>query len=181
MQVVPVHINRSVIPSTPQKCWYAVYTRHHHEKKTFELLQKRKIEAYLPLQTTLKQWGDRKKKVSEPFFSCYLFVHITQREYYTVLSLPGTLHYIAFEGKATAIPDKQIQLIKNLLEQDIEIEELSETFQKGARVEIKAGPLTGIEGELLENAGKKRVIIRIEEINKAILVNVPLDFLRLVD
>jgi transcription antitermination factor NusG len=171
-------ISENIIPK--HLTWYAVYTRPRHEKKIHAKLRQENIEAYLPLQTTIRQWSDRKKKVTEPLFSCYIFVFISSRDYYRVLNCNGVVRYVTFGGKAVAIPEKQIQLIRMLLEQDIEMEESPEPLLKGAHVEIKAGPLTGVTGELLEYAGKKRVIIRIEEINKALLVNVPLHFLRLI-
>ena len=170
-----------IFPERPaqKQHWYAVYTRPRHEKKVYEQLIQSKIETFLPLQITIRQWSDRKKKVTEPLFRCYIFVYIFVRDYYNVLNLHGVVRYVTFEGKAVAIPEKQIQLIRNLLDQDLEANELTESLIKGTRVEIKAGPLTGISGELVEHAGKKRVIIRIEEINKTLLVNVPLRFLKL--
>lgn len=167
-------------PLPKQLTWYAVYTRPRHEKKIFARLKKENIEAFLPLQTTIRQWSDRKKKVSEPLFSCYVFVYISSKDYYKILNVDGVVRYITFNGKAVSIPEKQIRLIRMLLEQEIEIEETKELLPKGAKVEIRIGPLIGLTGELLENAGKKRVIIRIEEINKALLVNVPLNFLKLI-
>lgn len=163
-----------------QLAWYAVYTRPRHEKKIYARLKQEKIEVFLPLQTTIRQWSDRKKKVSEPLFSCYIFVYISSKDYYKILNVDGVVRYITFNGKAVSIPEKQIRFIRMLLEQEIEIEETKEPMPKGARVEIMIGPLTGLTGELLEDAGKKRVIIRIEEINKALLVNVPLNFLKLI-
>jgi|WetSurSiteA1Bulk_404760.scaffolds.fasta_scaffold00720_6 transcriptional antiterminator RfaH len=161
--------------------WYALYTRPRHEKKIYAKLKQENIEAFLPLQTTIRQWSDRKKKVSEPLFSCYVFVFISTKDYYRILNLNGVVRFVTFEGKAVAIPEKQIKIIRMLLEQDIEIEDTKEPIAKGSRVEIKIGPLSGISGELLESAGKRRVIIRIEEINKTLLVNVPLNYLRLID
>jgi len=161
-------------------CWYAIYTRPHHEKEVYRRMQEQKIQAYLPLLTTFKQWSDRKKKVRIPLFSCYLFVHISTRDYYRVLNIPGVVRYVTFEGKATAIPEKQIQVVKNLLEQDIPVEDVQDVLYNGAKVEIIAGPLTGISGELVDFSGKKRVIIRLEEIRKSMVISVPLHLLKLV-
>jgi transcription antitermination factor NusG len=161
--------------------WYAIYTKPRHEKKIYARLLQEHVEAYLPLQTTIRQWSDRKKKVSEPLFRCYVFVYISNKDYFRVLCFNGVVRYVTFEGKAVTIPAKQIQLIRNLLDQDMIIEESSDPIPMGAKVEIIAGPLTGVTGELLENAGKRRVIIRIEEINKALLVNVPLSYLKIKD
>ncbi len=164
--------------TTPSSYWYAIYTKPHHEKKITEQLSREHIEAYLPLRTTLKQWSDRKKKVSEPLFSCYVFVRIKPNEYFKVLNVPGVVRYITFEGKAVPIPDSQILLIKNLLACELEIPEYSISVRSGDLVEIIAGPLMGIQGEMIEFSGKKRIIIRIKEIDKSILVNIPLRFLK---
>ena len=160
---------------------YAVYTKPHHERKAYNLLDQEKTDGNLPMQTTLKQWNDRKKKVNEPLFRCYLFIIITQKEYYKVLNIPGVVRFITYGGKTVTLPGQQSQLIKNLSEQDIETIELSETIPAGARVEIKTGLLTSVTGELIEYAGKKLVIIRIGEICKLIMVNVRLNFLTLAD
>ncbi len=187
MQTVSNHITKSGNNAVnlhnhlllQQKKWYAIYTRPRYEKRVFEQLQKGGIDCYLPLQTTIRQWSDRKKKVSEPLFSCYLFVNITLKDYYRVLNTNGVVRYITFEGKAAPIPENQIRLIQNLLAMDYDISETMEFLPAGAKVEIKAGPLVGIIGELVEYAGRKRVIIRIDEICKSIWVNVPLQFLAL--
>jgi len=180
MQPVISYNTQTIKRSTFIPNWYAVYTRHCHEKKVFEQLQQMEIEAYLPLQTTIRQWKDRKKKVSVPLFSCYIFVNITKKKYYNVLNIPGVVRFVTFEGKAVAIPEKQIRMVKNLLEQDIEVEEVQDILYNGAKVEIMAGPLTGISGELIYFAGKKRVIIRLDEIRKSMVASVPMHLLRLV-
>ncbi len=158
--------------------WYAIYTRPQHEKKIYTQLREQKINAYLPLQTTIRQWSDRKKKVDLPLFSCYLFVHITLNEYYKVLNIPGVIRFITFEGKAVKIPERQIQVIKDVLSHHEVISEITEPIYIGSKIRVCKGPLTGIKGELIEFAGKKRVIIRIEEIGKYLMVNIPLQYLK---
>jgi transcriptional antiterminator RfaH len=180
MQQVISYNTKTIKKTTFIPNWYAVYTKYYHEKKVLKQLQQMEIEAYLPLQTTIRQWKDRKKKLSLPLFSCYIFVNITERKYYNVLNIPGVVRFVTFEGKAVAIPDKQIRMVKNLLEQDIEVEEVQDILYNGAKVEIIAGPLTGISGELICFAGKKRVIIRVDEIGKSLVASVPMHLLRLV-
>lgn len=160
--------------------WYAVYTRSHHEKEVYRKLEEQGITAYLPLYTTIRQWSDRKKKVTIPLFSCYVFVYITVRDHYNVLNVPGVIRYVTFEGKAVPIPENQILMVKKLLENEIEIEEAGETLYSGAKVEIVSGPLMGIRGELIDFAGKKRVILRLDEIRKSVIISVPVNLLKLM-
>ena len=123
--------------------WYAAYTKPRNEKKALERLLAAGIETYLPIQRRLKQWSDRKKMVEEPLFRSYIFVRITQKDYYNVLNTYGVVRYVTFEGKAVPIPNNQIDLIKNLLEQNVEIEAVEESLEPGTRVEVKFGSLIG--------------------------------------
>jgi transcriptional antiterminator RfaH len=161
-----------------QTNWYVVYTMPHHEKKIYSQLFKEGIDAFLPLQTTLKQWHDRKRKVTEPLFRSYLFVHISMKDYFKVLNVPGVVRYICFEGKAVRVREAKIEALKNLIENSYELEVSPTHLQRGDKVEIMEGILKGFNGELVLVNNQKRVIIRIEEINKSLLVNIPINFLR---
>ncbi len=157
--------------------WYAAYTKPRNEKKALERLEATGIEAYLPLQRRLKQWSDRKKMVEEPLFRSYIFVRITQKDYYNVLNTFGVVRYITFEGKAVPIPDNQIDLIKNLLEQNVEFEAIEEVLKLGTRVEVKFGSLLGLIGELVEHKGKQKVVVRLEHISHSLLVTLPTQYI----
>jgi transcription elongation factor/antiterminator RfaH len=162
--------------SNDLKHWYAVYTRPRNEKKVYSRLVEKGIETFLPLQKKLKQWSDRKKMVDEPLFRSYIFVHIDQKQYYDVLNTMGVVRYITFEGKAVPIPDRQIDQIKQLLVQDIEIEAVEGQIEPGTRVEVRFGSLQGIDGEMVEHSGKKKVVIRIDHISHSLLVTLPTEY-----
>jgi transcriptional antiterminator RfaH len=156
--------------------WYAAYTKPRNEKKVYDRLIAAGIETYLPLQRLLKQWSDRKKMVEEPLFRSYIFVRITQKDYYNVLNTNGLVRYITFEGKAVPIPDNQINLIKQLLEENLEVESVDEFLEPGVTVEVKLGSLVGLTGELIEHKGKKKVIVRIDHISHSLLVTLPTQY-----
>ncbi len=93
--------------------WYAVYTKPRSEKKLAERLSDQGIEAYLPMRKTLKQWSDRKKMVSEPLISSYVFVNIFQKDYLEVLKkCPKRVRYMWFCGKPAVIPSNRDPVIE---------------------------------------------------------------------
>lgn len=159
-----------------EKKWYPVYTRARAEKKVEAWLNKHGIECYLPLRKVLKQWSDRKKWVSSPLFSSYVFVRIDMVEYQDVLNTPGVARFVWFEGKPVPVSEKQIHTVKLLLEGDIDIEALEEEFAPGDMVSIDYGSLKGLSGELIEYRGKKKILIRINEIGKNLVIEVPLAY-----
>jgi len=156
-----------------KKTWYAIYTRSRAEKQTHKLLLKAGIEAYLPMLKVMKQWSDRKKWVEEPLFRSYLFVCISEAEYFDVLNTPGSVRFITFEGKAVAIPLQQIEAMKQFVNTGQELPDVNLELPPGTIVEIIAGPMKGIRGELLEILGKKKVRIEIDGLGQAVYLELP--------
>jgi transcription antitermination factor NusG len=54
--------------------WYALYTKPRAEKLVHQRLIEVEIEAFLPLQKTIRIWSDRKKMIEKPLLSSYVFV-----------------------------------------------------------------------------------------------------------
>ena len=160
--------------------WYAAYTNSRAEKKVLAELQKQGIEAYLPLQKRLKQWSDRRKWVEEPLLSCYIFVKISMSDYYRVLNTRGLVRYITFEGKAVPIPENQIDILRKIVATEADLEVTAENLTPGSRVKVVSGPMHGLEGELVDFRGSRRVMVRIDHIGQQILISIPAGFLELM-
>jgi transcription antitermination factor NusG len=152
--------------------WYAVYTRSRSEKSLMELLKEKGIEAYVPLRKVIHQWSDRKRLVEEPLIRSYCFVKVSNKDYYEVLNTQGAVRYIWFSGKAASIPERQIDTLKAITGSNVEVECLPDTFQPGTKVMVNAGPLTGLVGELVNVANKKKVIIRIDQLKQVITLSI---------
>src|SRR5256885_6638245 len=54
--------------------WYAIYTRHQHEKTVARILTSKGFETLLPLYSVAHRWKDRTKLLSLPLFPCYVFL-----------------------------------------------------------------------------------------------------------
>jgi transcription antitermination factor NusG len=158
--------------------WFAIYTKSRFEKKVYSLLSEQSIEAYLPLHKKLRQWSDRKKWIEEPLISSYVFVRISEKEYFRVLNTPGVVCYVCFSGKAAPIRDSQIDTLKRILATDTELELSIDKLQPGEPVEIAAGRLLGIHGELVEYKGNKKVVVKIGETGHSLLLTIPANYLR---
>ncbi len=153
--------------------WYAVYTKPRHEKKLSLELTKKGITNYCPLITTVKQWSDRKKTVEEPLFKSYIFVNVSEEEYYNTLNTTGAVKYVSFGGKASPMRDEQIEAIKRVLENKIDFTVSSEAFEIGQKVEVDYGALQGTKGEIVSYSGNNYLLLRIDNIGYSLLVKVP--------
>ncbi|MEN8122552.1 MAG: UpxY family transcription antiterminator [Bacteroidota bacterium] len=151
--------------------WRVIYTKARQEKKVAACLTEKGITNYLPTIKTLKQWSDRKKMVEEVLFKSYVFVNLSEREYYDALTPPGAVKYVTIEGKAAIVPDRQMDIIIKTIEKNLEFDISCEYLTKGKIINIKSGPLKGATGEVISWSGKKKLLIRINEIGYSLVVH----------
>jgi len=159
------------------KNWYAVHTRSRHEKKVEIELKGKSVEVFLPLYETLSRRRDRKKLILLPLFPGYLFVRIAlERErILEVLKVKGVVRII---GKTStelyAIPESQIDAVHKMVESDRLISG-HPYIKEGSRVRVKAGPLQGIEGILVERRGRHRLIISVDMLQQSVSAEISMD------
>ena len=161
--------------------WYAVYVASRAEKKVNAELAGKGIEAFVPLRTTLRKWSDRKKWVEMPLIPGYCFVKILFKNHLPVLQTNHVVAFVRFEGKPAVIPDAQIDFLKRMLKQtEYAWEVTTEQLKPGQKVEIIAGPFIGFEAEMISFKGRKKVGVRIEQINNTLLIEIPAADLKVI-
>ncbi len=162
--------------------WYAVYTRSRAEKKVNTQLERKGIKTYLPLLKERRKLSDRIKMVEEPLLSGYIFVKVSNKEYYDVLVTPGAIRYVCFEGKPTPIPDRQIEDLKIFIEnRDCKIEVTSEHIRKGDFIKVIYGPLKNVSGEVVEIRGKRRILLRFSSLGYCIHAEMGINKVELIN
>jgi len=152
--------------------WFALYTAPRAEKKVSDRLSQIQVEHYLPLIRKQKIWSDRKKWVEEPLFRSYLFVHISEAEYFSVLNIYGAVKFVSFGGQAVHVPQRQIESIKRMMLDADDLEVSTENFEVGMPVRVTSGPLTGLFGEIIKHKGKTRLLLRIHALESVMMAEV---------
>ena len=151
--------------------WYAIYTRHQHEKTVADSLSNNGIEVFLPTYGVIRQWKDRKKHLLLPLFPCYVFLHGGLERRVKILSTPGVYSFVSIGGHPAAILETEIEAIRKAVTSGLRAEPFP-FLQCGDRVRVKAGPLTGIEGILIRKKSTFRLILSAELLQKSIAVEV---------
>lgn len=145
--------------------WHAVYLRYRTEIQVQNELKLKGIECFLPLKITKRIWSDRIKTIKEPLFASYIFVRISNLEYWNLLTIKGAIRYVIFENKPAIIPDKNILMLKTFVDkanEDVSVS--SERLNKGNIVKIVSGPLKNVEGEVVEIMGKRFAVLRFQQL-----------------
>ena len=154
-----------------QENWYAAYTHPRHEKKVARQLHDRGIEHFLPVYRSVRRWKDRRKELDLVLFPGYVFVRLTVSEKLRVLQLPGVISFVSFSGQPTALPENDVDALRNALAQGVRAEH-HPYLTTGKRVRVVRGPLAGAHGILLRVKTNCRIVISIDAIMRSVSVEI---------
>jgi transcription antitermination factor NusG len=152
-------------------CWYAIETRHRYEKRVAQQLLRRGMQTFVPEREEVRQWSDRKKRVSIPLFAGYVFVWMpwSRATRLRVLQTAGVIGFVTLLGRAVPVPAEQIEHLRRLLQQKVACS-LHAFLKVGRRVRVRGGCLDGLEGILAE-CGESNLAISIECLQRSLLVH----------
>ncbi|MGB7436658.1 MAG: UpxY family transcription antiterminator [Candidatus Acidiferrum sp.] len=160
-----------VLNMTP--AWFAVYTRHQHEKVVANILVTKGFDVFLPLYTAGHQWKDRTKQVSLPLFPCYVFLHSSLNQRVEVLRTPGVHQFVGFGGTPYAIPVEEIDAVRHAIDNSLQIQP-HPFLNCGDRVRVKSGPLMGSQGILVRHKNQFRLVLSVDILNRSVAVEIDL-------
>jgi transcription antitermination factor NusG len=151
--------------------WWAVYTRHQHEKVIADTLCTKGFEVFLPLYETVRRWKDRRMRLSLPLFPCYVFLRGGLDRRLQVITTPGVHVILSTGGRIALIQDDEIQTVRRAVEGPFRVE--PHPFLKcGDRVRVLRGPLEGVEGILVRKKNLFRLVLSVEMLAQSVAVEI---------
>lgn len=151
--------------------WYALYTRHHHEKVVAHNLMAKGFKAFLPLYSAPRRWKDRTKVITLPLFTCYVFVQTDLTHHLDIVTTAGVHDFVRSAGFPAMIPPREIEGILKVVEHYVKVEP-HPFIRCGDRVRVNAGPLEGIEGILLRKKNFSRLVLSVELLGQSASVDI---------
>ncbi len=153
--------------------WYAMYTKPRSEFAASRQISAEGVEFYLPTVTVIRQWSDRKKKVTEPLFKSYVFVYCNEKERLNIVQKDAIVKTVSFQGKPSIIPDWEIESLRKTLERTNEFD-LSDKPKIGEKVRVVEGPFKGVIGTVYEDENRERYLaVTIELLKRSVVVHLP--------
>jgi transcription antitermination factor NusG len=155
--------------SFQKQFWYAVYTRTRHEKSVAEQCKQRGITTFLPLYRVQHRWNQRLALVLLPLFPSYVFVQIVPQDRVRVLSVPGIVSIVSFNGHPAVVPDSQIEFLNRAI--TLGQAHPHTYLRSGRRVRVTAGPLVGLEGIVVEVKNHVKVVVSFEWMCRSVAIS----------
>ena len=143
------------------------------------MLEKKHIQAWVPLQKLLRRWGRVTRWTEQPLINCYVFVKIVKAEYVPILETENVAGFVKFKQDLIAIPESEIEILKRItLEDDLEITVVPGYFTEGDPVEISKGNLLGLKGKIVKTEGKHKMLVELAHIGYSLVITVDTSFLQ---
>ena len=153
--------------------WYALLTRHQHEKAVSLSLSSKSHEVYLPLYRSVRRWQDQSEATLPPFCSLVtgVFIRGGMDRQLQILTTPGVVHIVGWGGHPATIPQSQLDAARRIVESCLRVE-AHPYLECGDRVRVKTGPLVGLEGILTRKKGMARLVISIEMLGRSAAIEI---------
>jgi transcription antitermination factor NusG len=154
--------------------WYALQVRTRFERVVALHVGNKGFEEYLPMYRAARQWSDRVKQIDVPLFPGYVFCKFDINERLPVLMIPGVMSVVNFGGTPFAIPEPEIRGLQNVVGSGLDYEPWPFS-SVGQPVQVKFGPLRGLEGLIVEVKKNYRLVISVTLLRRSVSVEIDRD------
>ena len=160
------------------KQWYVLQTRSRHEKAVARALHAAGHEYYLPLVKQVKYHEHRKRVVSKPLFSTYLFLRGSVEATYFALGTRRVAKVIPVADQTRLV--HEMSQIRRVVDLGGELD-LYGYLTRGRHVRVTAGPFRGVEGIVEDRPRPSRLALQVEALGRAMSLEIDASILEPVD
>lgn len=163
--------SRRAVDLTTTYPWFALQVRARQELGVAGYLGAKGYECFLPLYKNRKRWSDRVKEVESPLFPGYLFCRFSPQNRLPILKTPGVIQIVGYNRQPVPVDEQEISFIQTLVASGLPNAPCS-YLAVGDRVRIESGPLSGLEGLLVEFKGHHRLILSVTLLQRSVAVEI---------
>jgi transcription antitermination factor NusG len=160
--------------------WFALRVKSRSEKIVSTIARNKGFEEFLPLYQSRRRWSDRFKSVDVPLFPGYVFCRLNPEFRLPLLTIPGVLSFVGIGKVPVPIDDAEIAAIQTAIGSGL-LAEPYPFLEVGQRVRIAEGPLTGIEGLLVEVRKQQRLAVSVSLLKRSVAVEIDRHWVRPLD
>ena len=175
--------------------WYALRTTYGREKKAYNYLLSKGVEAFYPILKSVKLVDSKRITIEESRIPNIFFAYGTEEELKTFVYDNVNLPYLRFYYRHThvgnkivkaplVVPDNQMNSLKIICAADsddiIASTEEVEKFKTGQKVRITEGKFAGVTGIVARYQSQQRVGIVIDGLLTVCTAYVPSAFIEII-
>ena len=151
--------------------WFGLRVRSRWEQLTAVALEGKGYQPFVPLYKVARQWSDRVKQVEQPLFPGYVFCRFDPERRLPVLTTPGVVNVVGIGRIPAPIDEAEIQAIAAVIQAGLPAQPWPFT-REGDRVEIRRGPLCGLEGVVSKCKENHRLVLSVTMLQRSVSVEI---------
>ena len=159
--------------SCPQ--WHVIYTRSHCEQLVYDQLAAKGFQLFLPKVSVWSKDVRGRKVCHTPLFPGYLFLHhvVDKFSYIDVRKARGVVNILGERWDSLAVvPEGEIESIQTVVYNQVPVFP-HPYLREGQKVRIKRGPLTNLEGVLIQTKPDKGLlVISVDLLQRSVAIKV---------
>lgn len=154
----------------PDIAWYLVQCKARQDARAQEHLLRQGFDCFCPTLNVEILKGGKLRRLSQPMFPGYLFVHFRAQDNWTALrSTRGVTRVVSFSGTPSQVPDS---IVEHLRQRCAEAGECA-ALKPGDRVHVRLGPYAEMDAIFLAMDGEQRVLLLLNILNRQQQVSLP--------
>jgi transcription termination/antitermination protein NusG len=148
--------------------WFAIRTRSKFEKAVAKALTGKGYEILLPTSRQPRLWAGRRHIVELPLFPGYAFCRFHRDYRLPILQTPGVVEVVG--NGATPVEPHEIEHLRTVIVSGLPC--FPSPMIKGDVVRVAKGPLRGVEGVFIREAGGCHVVVAVTLLQRGVFLEV---------
>ena len=167
-----------ILPGPEYGAWFVLRMRSRQEKILAADLRARNICHFLPTIRVERLYCNRRITVELPLFVGYLFLRGSFDDAYFADRTGRVAQIIQVSDQPRL--DWELNNLAQVLGLNTKIDPYP-YLKKGVRVEVRSGPLRGIQGMIEDRTRRHRLILQVDALGQAVSVEVGAAIVEVVD
>lgn len=151
-----------------QEDWYVLFVKANQEEKVKKILEKEAFEEYqfiVPTRELRERKDGKWHLVKRKLFPGYVLIKglMNIDIYYKLKKINGIIKLLSSEGEVLTVDESELRVLKILIDNDDNNIGVSSLYKENDGVRIVAGPLMGLEGQIIKidyRKGRAKVSLR---------------------
>ena len=160
--------------------WFALSVTVRHEKVVSQLLRNKGFEVFLPLYTRRHRYERRVRAFELPLLPGYVFCRTDLSTRAPIVTTPGVLRIVGAGKTPIPVDRDEIRYLQKAAEAGAAMAPHA-FWQSGQRGRIVRGPLTGIEGTVIEAKHCMRLVLSVSLLQRSVLLEIDSDCVVLLE
>lgn len=158
--------------------WWVAHTKSRNEKALAHELIAREISYFLPMRWKVTHQRGRKLKSLLPLFGGYLFFVGDEVQKLQVLRTNRVANIIEVADQGRFIGE--LSKLQMALQSGAAVEP-HQYIKKGQRCRVTSGPLMGLDGIVIINKKRSRLILQVDMLGQAASVEIDTDLIEVIE